>query len=361
MKAIWLILFTSFCLIKPSWATVLNESIGYRVENNGIRVEFQFGEVAPDDVEAAQSELAVMLANEYAQNPQASMEYGWIDTPESFRGPAANGLLTRARAFAEGIKNRLSEKGIEPQGSASIAEGQRVTFKDRLSNFYYDHSKVVWTVGRVTTSTGLRIATIYFTSLNLFQSVTISLAVAAACTLTAYLYKWIVWVNNDFRVTDKVSNKIHGKINYGIMETTFSALVVGGEAALRAAVGAPQDLPGLWGFVKSVGLVLASQQVADRAIGKYLKLLNLDPSISAKVKDANFYKRGAIASILSVLTFTALNTSDPVITVLGWAAFGTLTAGSLIYEKRVDRQLARAIERVPCNSVLGGSENFGPE
>ena len=105
----------------------------------------------------------------------------------------------------------------------------------------------------------------------------------------------------------------------------------------------------------STGAAIFTQQVGDRAIGRYSDLLDLDPSISKKLKLANVRKRGAFVSLMAVLGFTASNSHLLPVKMVGYLTLGTLGVAGHLYEKRINARIAKKLRSLnECNLLLSG-------
>ncbi len=226
-----------------------------------------------------------------------------------------------------------------------------------LENAYYKNSNLIWTIVRVSTSTGLRVATFVYSGFSWEQSVLLSSSLVVACSLSAALYIPINHFANKVRfyevVQGSVADQIHGRANWGLLEVVFGSIVILGENGMRKVLGIASDVPCLLQFSVSTGLAMFTQQIWDRAVGKYedlqkLKML-LGSGMSSEELTANIRKRGAFGSVLSVMGFTASASSYVPVKILGYATLATLGGLGRWYEKRMDRELAN------CRKILQAS------
>ena len=205
------------------------------------------------------------------------------------------------------------------------------------------------------------------------QSLEISTAVAFGCSLAGALYIPINKFANKVRFYKNLSPEkfpklqgllqnpvhakridiAHGKFNWGLLEMVFGGIVIGGENGIRALLDLPFDVPSLLQYSTSTGLAIFTQQVWDRAVGRYKDLLDLDPTLSQELKDANMLKRGAFGSLASVLGFTAANSHLLPVKIVGYLTLGALGITGRIYEKQIDAKIARRLKEInSCNLSL---------
>jgi len=350
-------------------------SLGYALENEAIRVEIKAGEVSTEaEYQESISGIAEELKKDQLANPDAPLELGFINGPDSGRDPSSNDKpKTRPERFIQRVKDRLSQFGIAPSREGGIEFNPKKDLSpsayQKLNELYLDHSKITWTVVRVMTNTGVRVATLMYAGLNFYQALTVGLGVFTACTAVAWNSKHLLHFEENFRLyhlfskqkfpklrtllespaIEKRISKPHYYLNWGLLEVMFGCIIVFSENSARSLWGVDLDLPGLWPFLLSSTLSTASQGVSDLAVAKYEHLatrLGMD----RKLLDANLYKRLAFNSVVSVAGFTMLNTAYLPIKATGWVFLGALSAYGFAYSKYLDRKALRNAD--PCLESL---------
>ncbi|MBU6153771.1 MAG: hypothetical protein KGP28_05670 [Bdellovibrionales bacterium] len=371
-----------FLMSVPAFSDVL--SLGYAVESKDIRVEINAGEIETDSqYEESLAGLTEVLKVDQLRNPEAPIELAWINGPDSPRGPSSAEQNSRPARFINKLKERLLGAGVAPAREGGVDFNPKKHLKPeilgKLNEAYLDHSKITWTVVRVLTNTGVRVATLMYAGLNLYQALTVGLGVFTACTAVAWNSKHLLHFEENFRLysvfskkqfpklralldqpaVEKRIYKPHYYLNWGLLETLFGVIVLFGENAVRSLWGLNLEVPGLWPFLLSATVSTASQGVADLAVAKYEHLAKKE-GLPGRLLNSNLYKRLAFNSVVSVAGFTMINTAALPVQVTGWVFLGALSAYGFAYSKYLDRKAVRAAD--PClDSLSAASAEASPK
>ena len=363
----------------------LVKTMGYALEANDVHVEVTIGEASDaDGLSTSIDGLTAEIEKDHAINPEAFFEAGWLSFDHDGRNPAqVQKIVSKAQNFVSTIVQKLKSKNIETDQAAGIQLPKaRLAKKD---SWYLNHSRLVWTLIRVSNSTGFRIGSMLFAGLSLSHSVELSSTLALACTLSAAFYIPINHFSNKVRFYNSLDlnkyprlkkllsnpatanriERIHGKINWGMVEVAFGSTIVFGENFARKMLGLPVELPSLLQFGMSTGMAIATQQVWDRAVSKYEDLQNLlheqaggdlKDILFVKQKNADVYKLGAIGSVMSVVGFSWSSSQNLGVKITGYGILGALGVAGRVYEHRIDAKLARILSQINgCNAILGGN------
>ena len=354
-------------------------SLGYALRNHDIRVEIKAGEIENDaQLEESIAGISAEMERDHGLNPEAPIEFAWINGPDSVRGPdSSEEPKSRPARFVRRVKERLLGAGIAPSREGGIdfdpKKHLRPGILSRLNELYLDHSKITWTVVRVLTNSGVRVATLMYAGLNLHQALTVGLGVFTACAAGTWKSKQLLHFQENFRLyhvlsktrfpklrslldspaVEKRIHKPHFYLNWGLLEVLFGAIVLFGENTARSLWGLDLDVPALWPFLFSAGISTASQGVADYAVVKYEHLAKAG-GMPAKLLDANLDKRLAFNSVISVAGFTMLNTAFAPLKFTGSVFLGALAAYGFAYSKYLDRKAIRRAD--PCLDSLSAQE-----
>jgi|GEM_PF-1968303 len=366
--------------ITESQAEVL--SLGYVLQGEQIRVEIQAGEIGSEaEYEESIAGVAEVLRLDHQLNPDAPIEVAWINGPDAGRGPSTSEApTTRPARFVKKVKDRLFSFGLAPSREGGIDfdpdKHTQPSIRKQLNRLYLDHSKITWTVVRVLTNTGVRVATLMYAGLNFYQALTVGLGVFTACTAVAWNSKHLLHFEENFRIYHAFSKsrfpklravledpavekrifKPHYYLNWGLLEVLFGGIILFGENTARGLWGLDLEIPGLWPFLLSSTLSTASQGVADLAVAKYENLAKA-MGMSRKLLDANLYKRLAFNSVVSVAGFTMMNTALIPVKVTGWVFLGALSAYGFVTSKLLDRKALRLAD--PCLESMSEPEAPG--
>lgn len=352
------------------------------MSSNDVKVDVTIGEASTEEeLNTSIEGLSAEIQKDRELNPDSFFEAGWVDLEADGRAPAQN-VIARSSTFITNLVQKLKGKNIQADRVAEMqVPAKQLTLKD---SWYLNNSKLTWTIIRVSNSTGFRVGSLIFTGLSPLHSVELSSSLVLACTLSSVFYIPINHFSNKARfyehmnlnkfpglkkilsnpATAKRIDVIHGKANWGLVEVAFGGVVILGENAVRKMLGLPIELPTLLQYGISTGMAIATQQVWDRAVGKYEDLQNLlhihnggnvkDP-LFIKQRNANIHKRGAFGSILSVVGFSWSSSQNTVVKLSGYATLGALGIAGNLYERHIDAKIARHLSQINvCNSILGG-------
>ena len=360
-----------------AWSDVL--TLGYVFETPELKVEIKAAEVV-DGAEYQESISGVSeeLKKDHLANPDAPIELGWISGPDAGRDPSGvEEAKSRPARFIQKVKERLANSGVHSSREGGIDLDPKRDLKpsvyQKLNQAYLDHSNITWTIVRVVTNTGVRVATLMYAGLNFYQAMTVGLGVFTACSAVAWNSKHLLHFEENFRIYNVFSrqkfpkfralldspkyekriSRPHYFLNWGLLEVMFGAAILLGENTARSLWGLELDVPNLIPFVTSTVLSTASQGVADLAVAKY-EILAKNSGMEKRLLDANFYKRLAFNSIASVAGFTMTNTSFLPIQVTGYVFLGALSTYGFVYSKLLDRRALRSAD--PCLQSLTPEE-----
>lgn len=354
-------------------------TLGYVFESPELKVEIKAAEIM-DGAEYQESISGVSeeLKKDHLSNPDAPIELGWISGPDAGRDPSGlEEAKSRPARFIQKVKDRLASSGVHSSREGGIDLDPKRDLKpsvyQRLNQAYLDHSNITWTIVRVATNTGVRVATLMYAGLNFYQAMTVGLGVFTACSAVAWNSKHLLHFEENFRIYtvfsrqkfpklrallespkyEKRISRPHYYLNWGLLEVMFGAAILLGENAARMLWGLDLDVPTLIPFVASTALSTASQGVADLAVAKY-EILAKNSGMEKRLLDANFYKRLAFNSIASVAGFTMTNTSFLPVKVTGYVFLGALSTYGFVYSKILDRRALRNAD--PCLQSLSPEE-----
>jgi hypothetical protein len=358
-------------------------TLGHSFEGDDIRVDIVSGEISGgDELNESIDGVSEELKKDLTQNPEAPVEVAWVNTPEG--EPTKNqtgkpaekpGAKSPSRGFrfVQKVKERLLRSGLKPDREAGIdfdpEKDLPSSTRSKLSQAYLDHSKITWTVVRVVTNTGVRVATLMFAGLNFPEALNVGLGVFVGCSAVAWNSKHLLHFEENFRLYHVFSKqrfpklralldspavqsriaKPHYYLNWGLLEVLFGAIILFGENTARTLWGLDLDLPGLWPFLLSASVSTASQGVADLAVAKYehlAKSAGMDP----RLLDANLYKRLAFNSVVSVAGFTMINTASVPVKFTGYVLLGALSTYGFVYSKILDKKAIQGAD--PCNRLM---------
>jgi hypothetical protein len=373
-------------LFQPSFAGAVVLTLGHSFQGDDIRVDIVSGEI-PDDGQASESIDGVSeeLKKDLSTNPDAPLEVAWVNTPEenaaessapvsgAKTAPSAEKGPSRGFRFIQKVKERLSRSGLKPEREGGVDFVPRrdlpPTTIQKLNQGYLDHSKITWTIVRVVTNTGVRVATLMYAGLNFPQALTVGLGVFLGCSAVAWNSKHLLHFEENFRVYGILSKqrfpklralldspsvqariaKPHYYLNWGLLEVLFGAIILFGENTARSFWGLDLDVPGILPFLWSATVSTASQGVADLAVVKY-EHLSKSAGMPAKLLDANLYKRLAFNSVVSVAGFTMINTAYLPVKFTGYVLLGALSTYGFVYSKILDKKAIQNAD--PCNRAM---------
>jgi hypothetical protein len=354
-------------------------SIGIRMNVGEYRVEVSSAEVDSNNEEEVLSSLVDEIVEARSKAPESRVETGWyipkgIEALElssrvtGFGRSPAEEPKSKARILIEKLEGRLSERLVRSDHTFGRVDPK----VDASQSFYLRNSNAIFSIIRLSTSYGGRVATFVMAGYGLTQSLELGVAVAAVCGVTAMNYDWLMRAIKYDRVYNLVKpgvlpaldrlradsermkkiDRIHQKVNWGLMEAAFTVGLLGLEFGFGKVLGVPVAFPSFPEISMSFLATFNSQQVWDRAVNRYEDLLNLQPNLNQDFKNTSLRKRRALGSVISVVSMAASAMPNAAIKIGGFAALIGLRQAGVYYEKIVDSRLAQEMTQVSSCDLL---------
>ncbi len=354
-------------------------SIGIRMNVGDYRVEVSSAEVDANNEEEVLSSLVDEIVEARRNAPRSRVETGWyipkgieaLELSSRISGlgrSPAEVPTSKAKTLIEKLEARLSERLVRSDHTFGMVDPK----VDASQSFYLRNSNAIYSIIRLSTSYGGRVATFVMASYGLTQSLELGVAVAAVCGVTAMNYDWLMKAIKHDRIYNLVKpgvipsldrlradsermkkiDRIHQKVNWGIMEAAFTVGLLGLEFGFGKVLGVPVAFPSFPEISMSFLATFNSQQVWDRAVNRYEDLLNLQPNLNQDFKNTSLRKRRALGSVISVVSMAASAMPNAAIKIGGFVALIGLRQAGVYYEKIVDTRLAQEMTQVSSCDLL---------